>query len=107
MTPPPAFVIVYAHQVKEHLAAIDRRYQRLLREAIEANLHFEPDVETTNRKPLKRPVAFEAQWELRCGPNNKLRVYYEVNMQNREVHVAAIGVKEGNRLRIGGEEIAI
>jgi hypothetical protein len=36
-------------------------------------------VETRNRKPLKRAIAFEVEWEIRFGPNNRFRVFYEVN----------------------------
>jgi hypothetical protein len=65
---------------------------------------FEPEVETRNRKPLKRPVSFGAQWEVRLGPDNRFRVFYQVQGENREVWVMAIGVKDRNRLLIGGEE---
>jgi hypothetical protein len=44
---------------------------------------------------------------LRFGPNNRLRVFYEVNMEEHEVVVLAIGVKEGNRLWVGGEEFIL
>jgi hypothetical protein len=74
---------------------------------IEAPLTVEPDVETRNRKPLKKPVSFGATWEIRFGPNNKFRVFYEVERGRREVYVLAIGVKQGNRLRIGQEEIEL
>jgi hypothetical protein len=46
-------------------AAIDAKYYMLIRSTIEARLAFEPDVETRNRKPLKRPVTFEATAEAR------------------------------------------
>lgn len=73
---------------------------------IEGQLPFEPDVETRNRKPLKRPISFGAQWELRIGPNNRFRVFYVVDADNREVRVLAIGAKDHNRLLIAGEEFA-
>ena len=62
-----AFELVYAPQVKEHLKAIERKYYGLIRREIEVQLQFEPEVETRNRKPLRRAVAFEAEWELRSG----------------------------------------
>ena len=61
-------------------------------------------METRNRKPLKRPIAFGADWELRLGPDNRFRVFYQVNTESREVRVLAIGVKDRNRLLFGGEE---
>jgi hypothetical protein len=50
-------------------------------------------------------VAFEAEWELRLGPRNRFRVFYEVDREQGQVRVLAIGVKERNRLFIGGEEV--
>ena len=75
-----AFELVYAPQVREHLKAIERKHYGLIRREIEAQLQFEPEAETRNRKPLKRAVAFEAEWELRFGPNNRFRVFYEVDL---------------------------
>jgi mRNA-degrading endonuclease RelE of RelBE toxin-antitoxin system len=99
------FSLVYAPVVRQHLRAIEARYHSLIRAIIEEQLIFEPDVETKNRKPLRRPVAGEAAWELRFGPGNRFRVFYDVDRGRREVHVLAIGVKVGNRLLIGGEEV--
>ena len=39
---------------------------------------YEPQVKTRNRKPLKKPMAFKAEWELRFGPDNRFRVFYSV-----------------------------
>ncbi len=68
-------------------------------------MQFEPDVETRNRKPLRRAVAFEAEWEIRLGPNNRFRLSYKVVQGARAVHILTIGVKVRDRLYIGGEEI--
>jgi hypothetical protein len=53
---------------------------------------------------LDQPAPFGASWELRCGPDNRFRVFYEVDAAAREVQILAIGVKERNRLLIAGEE---
>jgi len=98
------FVLVYADDVKEHLRAIEPKYHSLIQTEIEGQLLFEPDKETRNRKPLKRPISFGAQWELRLGPDNRFRAFYQVNDDNHEVRVLAIGLKDRNRLLIGGEE---
>ena len=58
-----------------------------------------------NFKPLEQPAPFAATWELRFGPKNRFRVFYEVDVDERMVQVLAIGVKEGNRLFMGGEEL--
>ena len=107
MSPRQKFVLIYAPLTKLHLKTIERKYYSLIRATIEDELQFEPDVETRNRKPLKRPVIFEAEWELRFGPDNKFRVFYDINIESHEVYILAIGVKEGNRLFIGGKEVKL
>lgn len=99
------FSLIYAPVVRDHLRIIERKFHALIRQTIIEQLTFEPVAETRNRKPLKRPVDFEATWEIRFGPKNCFRVFYDVELVNRTVTILAIGVKEGSRLRIGGEEI--
>jgi hypothetical protein len=101
------FKIIYATQVKDHLKFIERKYHSLIRETIENQLRFEPDVETRNRKPVEQPTTVEADWELRFGPNNRFRAFYAINVGQREVYIVAIGVKQGNKLFIGGEEVEL
>lgn len=96
--------LVYDTEISRQLRSIERRYHALIRANIEEQLTYEPDVETTNRKPLERPVRDEAWWELRFGPNNRFRVYYRTHEPEREVHILAIGVKEREKVIIGGEE---
>jgi mRNA-degrading endonuclease RelE of RelBE toxin-antitoxin system len=100
------YTLVYAPEVKRHLQSIERQYYPLIRETLQEQLLFEPDAETRNRKPLRQPAVFEARWELRFGTGNRFRVFYEIDRENREVHILAIGVKERDRLFIGGEEVA-
>ena len=101
------FTIVYAPITKQHLRAIDPKYYSLIRTAVEAQLAFEPTRETRNRKPLKRPVFFAATWEIRVGPDNRFRVYYDVNVERRIVAVLAIGLKQGEKIVIGGKEMKL
>jgi mRNA-degrading endonuclease RelE of RelBE toxin-antitoxin system len=98
------FALVYADEVKLHLRVIEAKYHSAIQSGIESQLVHEPGVETRNRKPLKRPIAFGAEWELRLGPSNRFRVFYQVLVENREVLILAIGVKDRNRLYFGGEE---
>jgi mRNA-degrading endonuclease RelE of RelBE toxin-antitoxin system len=100
----PKFALIFAPEAIGHLDAIDRKYHRLIRRTIDEQLMYTPTNETRNRKPLEQPAPFEATWELRFGPNNRFRVFYEVDPEENTVSVLAIGVKEGNRLFIGGEE---
>jgi len=99
--------LVYAPQVNQHLKAIEPKYYSLIRTGIERQLMFQPTIETKNRKPLKRPASLEGEWELRLGPDNCFRVFYEVDTKHREVNILAVGIKEGNRLFVGGEEIRL
>ena len=98
------FALVYADEAKDHLRVIEGKYHALIQATIETQLVHEPDVETRNRKPLKRPIAFGADWELRLGPDNRFRVFYQVNTESRQVRVLAVGVKDRSRLYFGGEE---
>jgi mRNA-degrading endonuclease RelE of RelBE toxin-antitoxin system len=100
----PPFTLVYADEVKDHLRAIDTKFHAIIQGEIEAQLLHEPNVETRNRKPLKRPMAIGADWELRLGPDNRFRVFYQVNAEAREVRVLAVGVKDRTRLFFAGKE---
>ncbi len=101
------FALVYDPEVKGHLRAIAPEYRGLIRRTIEQQLRFEPEAERRNRKPLERPVAFEATWELRFGPQNRFRVFCAVSHERHEVQMLAIGAKERNRLIVGAEEIKL
>jgi mRNA-degrading endonuclease RelE of RelBE toxin-antitoxin system len=107
MTPKQRFDLIYAPQVKQHLRAIARKHHTLIRSKIEEQLQFKPDAETRNRKPLKKPVELGAEWEIRFGPDNRFRVFYEVDRDQGKVYILAVGVKRGNQLRIGGEEVEL
>src|SRR5713226_5814952 len=98
------FTLSFAPQAIEHLDLIDAKHHGLLRRTINEQLTFAPTEETRNRKPLDQPAPFGASWELRCGPDNCFRVFYEVDAASQEVQVLAVGVKDRNRLLIGGEE---
>jgi len=101
------FDLIYDSETGNHLRAIERKFHSLIRATIEEQLTFEPDVETTNRKPLERSIAFGARWELRFGPKNQFRVFYRVHEERREVYILAIGVKERNKLYISGKEFRL
>jgi mRNA-degrading endonuclease RelE of RelBE toxin-antitoxin system len=101
------FEIVYDPRVKEHLASVERKYHGLIRRTIDEQLTCEPETETRNRKPLLREVVFDADWELRFGPDNRFRVLYAVDEDQHVVEVLAIGVKRGSRLFIAGEEVKL
>jgi mRNA-degrading endonuclease RelE of RelBE toxin-antitoxin system len=104
MKHPTKYTLDYAREVYEHLDFIERKYHRLIANTIKQQLSHRPDHPTRNRKPLEEPVSFGATWELRFGPHNSFRVFYEVDNSNYVVTILAVGVKTGNRVFIGGEE---
>jgi len=100
----PRFHIIFAPETLAHLDVIGRKHHRLIREAVNEQLSFLPEQSTRNRKPLEQPAPFGATWELRFGPDNRFRVFYEVESSAQLVQVLAIGIKERNKLLIGKEE---
>ncbi len=69
-------------------------------------LSHAPEQQSRNCKSLEGETLFGHEpWELRFGPGNRFRVFYSVDRVKQEVWVVAIGVKEGNRLLVGGQEI--
>jgi mRNA-degrading endonuclease RelE of RelBE toxin-antitoxin system len=102
------YTLVYANvTVKDHLRAIDTKDHALIRAKIDEQLQVEPAVETGNRKPLQQPAAFEARWEIRFGPDNRFRVLYDIDKEERRVLILAIGEKDRERLLVGGKEIKL
>ena len=97
------YIIDYSPEAEDHLRWLTTRQQRTVVDNVERRFLHEPTVETKNRKPMRpNPVA---PWELRLGT---LRVYYDVEEQpEQRVIIVAVGVKEGNRVRIGGEVIEL
>jgi hypothetical protein len=102
------FELLYNSGFRVHLRAVERKYHPLIRTAIEGQLRIEPDVRTKNRKPLTKSRIFvEGTWAIRFGPDNCFRVFYEVDRKHFAVRILAVGIKKGNRLCIGGEEIEL
>ena len=104
---PAKFELEFAPEAIDQLDAIARRHHRLIQKTIDEQLTCTPEKETRNRKPLEQPAPFGATWELRFGPGNCFRVFYEVDNVEQTVWILAIGVKERNRLFIGGEEFEL
>jgi hypothetical protein len=100
----PKFTFIFAPETIDHLDAIELKYHGAIRQAIKEQLTYTPTEETRNRKPSEQPAPFGATWELRCGPDNRFRVFYDADTNANTVSVLAIGVKDRNRLLIAGEE---
>ena len=95
--------IAFAESVTEHLRWLRAHERSQVLDAVDRQLAHEPMVEARNRKPL-RPNAV-GPWELRIGA---LRVFYEIVAEAPDtVRVLAVGKKERQRLRIGGQEIKL
>ena len=102
--PKPIFQLRFAPETIDHLDSIDRKHHRLIQKTMDERLAYTPEKATRNRKPLEQPAPFNPTWELRFGPKNRFRIFYEVDNTGRTVWVLAIGVKEGNHIFIGREE---
>jgi mRNA-degrading endonuclease RelE of RelBE toxin-antitoxin system len=98
-----SYRIEYSPASEEHLRALTARQRAAVLDAVDEQLAHEPAVETRNRKPMRpNPIA---PWELRIG---NLRAYYDmVEEPIPVVKILAIGVKDRNRVRIGGEEVEL
>jgi len=98
-----AYRIEYDPEAEDHLAALTARDEAMVLDSLPDQLAHQPTVTTRNRKPMKpNPVA---PWELRIG---RLRVYYDVQEEpERVVTVRAVGIKDRNRIYIGGTEIKL
>jgi mRNA-degrading endonuclease RelE of RelBE toxin-antitoxin system len=98
-----AYIIEYSPEAAEHLRRLTTRRQRTIVDTVDRQLVNQPTMETRNRKSMRSNSV--APWELRIGD---LRVYYEVSDEPQpRVTVLAIGVKERDRVRIGGEIIKL
>ena len=96
----PPYVIEYSPPSREHLAALSAGQRASVLDEVDVQLLHQPTVVTRNRKPLQpNPLA---RFELRIA---ELRVYYEVNEERRRVEIRAVGIKDRDRVFIGGEGI--
>ncbi len=93
------YKIEYPPETISHLRALTTPQQVTVLNTVDEQLTHQPLIKTRNRKPMRpNPLA---PWELRIG---NLRVYYEVEEQPvPTVYIRAIGIKEHNIVRIGGE----
>jgi mRNA-degrading endonuclease RelE of RelBE toxin-antitoxin system len=93
------YFIDYSEDAERHLSKLRARDQRIIVDAVDAQLMREPTVATRHRKPLRENSL--ADWELRVGD---FRVLYNVDDETRLVIVVAIGNKVHNVFLIEGRE---
>ena len=104
------YVIAYSPEAVEHLMALSKSQQVLVLDQVDEQLTDQATLPTRRRKFL-RPNAIPP-WELRLG---NIRVFYDVEeavatpseSRPATVVVKAVGIKEHNKLRIGGVEIQL
>jgi mRNA interferase RelE/StbE len=84
---------------KAQLLRFEARERRLICDGIAARLQDQPTIASKAVKAL-RPNPF-ASYELRLGD---FRVLYNVDEDNSEVVIVAVGQKKGDKLIIEGEE---
>ena len=98
-----AYRIDYSPEAVDHVERLTARQSATVIDVVARGLTHEPTVPTRQRKVLRANAV--APWELRIG---NLRVYYEVKAEPEPlVVVKAIGVKDRNRVLIGGEEVEL
>jgi mRNA-degrading endonuclease RelE of RelBE toxin-antitoxin system len=94
-----AYRIDFSEDAERQLKQLSARDQRVILDAIDDNLRFQPDHPTRHRKPLrKNPLA---AWELRVG---QFRVLYDILEDEVVVAIIVIAKKQGNKFLIEGKE---
>ena len=94
--------ICFSEDARLHLRQMSARERQIVLAGILRNLEDEPTKESRNLKVLRpNPLA---KFELRIGI---LRIFFEINVEESEVTILALGRKEGNRLFIGGKEVKL
>jgi mRNA-degrading endonuclease RelE of RelBE toxin-antitoxin system len=97
-----SFAVEFTKRARENMKMLRKREQQIVYDAIAIQLVNRPEHSTRNRKRLEDNAL--APWELRVG---NFRVFYDVDGETERVVVIAVGKKEHNTLRIGGEEIEL
>jgi hypothetical protein len=85
--PKQPYSLIYSPVTKKHLLTIGKENHSLIRDEIVNQLTFEPLMESRNRKPLRRPIVPESEWEIRFGRQNRFRVFYRVRTNPRQVEI--------------------
>ena len=94
--------IAFSRISLSHLQAFTAREQKIIKEALTEQLSYEQTLQTRNCKEMRPNLL--AVWELRISD---FRVDYDVDEEELIVDIRAIGIKEGNQVRIAGKIIEI
>jgi mRNA-degrading endonuclease RelE of RelBE toxin-antitoxin system len=96
------YKIEFTRRAYAHLKAFRRSDRNLILDAVREQLAQTPDEETRNRKLLREDPL--ADFELRVGD---YRVFYDIYVDRCIVRILAVGVKDRNKLIIGGKEVVL
>ena len=96
------FIIAFTVSAFDDIRWFRKHEQKTIFDGIEAQLAFQPNVETRNRKSLRPNQVSE--WEVRI---DRYRVFYDVNVARSVVEVKMVGQKDGSRLLVRGKEYAL
>jgi mRNA-degrading endonuclease RelE of RelBE toxin-antitoxin system len=96
------FGLKWSPDARDHLAGLPAHQRAAAVDGAQPHLRDRPTQPSKKRKLLTdHPLA---TWELRlCN----LRVFYNIDRDGKVVEIVAVGVKERNRLLIGGKEIEL
>lgn len=96
------FHLRWSPDARDHLVGLPGNQRTIALEGAETHLKDQPDQATKRKKLLREnPIS---TWELRLG---NLRLFYNVDTEQQVVEIVAVGVKDHNRLVIGGQEIEL
>jgi mRNA-degrading endonuclease RelE of RelBE toxin-antitoxin system len=98
-----AYIFEYSRDAIEHIRKLPVDRRAAVMDELEERLAHEPTVSARNRKPMDPDKKlYVAPWELRLGD---VRVYYAVEEAPKKVIVVAVGIKEREKVFIGGKEV--
>ena len=90
--------IDFTREALKDLMAFRKFEQQIILSGIDAQLVYEPTIETRNRFRMRPNEA--AEWELRI---DKYRVFYNVADDVQIVSIEVVGFKRGNQLFVRGK----
>jgi mRNA-degrading endonuclease RelE of RelBE toxin-antitoxin system len=97
------YSIEYSPDAIKHIRKLPADRRAMVVDQLEERLTYEPTVPARHRKRMDPDKKFfVAPWELRLGD---VRVYYAVEEETKKVIVLAVGIKQREKLFIGGREV--
>jgi len=97
-----SYKVEFSERAIGHLEQFPKRARNVILDDVRAQLPYQPDVETKNRKLLRESAP--ADWELRIG---RYRVFYDIDENAHVVRIIAVGYKEHNDLYIEGKKFEL